>query len=96
MSNTPEFDARYASLMQTKAICIASRFPGLDINLNETGSYDITHSIDDSFNLKNIPLESLLVSTKSILMELRSRYGENGELLDKVPLAFAVHALPAL
>ena len=89
-----ELVARFATLTQMKAVVIASRFPGLEIDLNEDGSYRITHSIDSSFNQDNISLEGLLVATKSILMELRSRYGEHGELLDKASLAFVIHARP--
>ena len=94
-TNTQEVAHLQTVLMITKAQIIASRFPGLDISLNEEGNFRITHSIDSSFNQDNVPLNELLVSTKSVLLELRARYGHDGELLDKASLAFVIHALPA-
>ena len=91
-----ELVARFATLTQTKAIVIASRFPGLDISLNEDGSYRIHHSIDPSFDADNISLDNLLVSTKSVLMELQQRYGPGGERLGQIEPSYLIHALPAV
>ncbi len=94
--NSSELSVRRDILTETKALILISRFPGLDMQMADDGTYSISLALDHSFDLTDIPIAELVPTAKCVILELENRYGPNGTLLEKTSLySFTINPRPA-